>query len=746
MYADIIVDISYEKLDRIFQYRIPKELAGRLTVGSRVEIPFGAGNRRISGYVVGFSEYADYPEEKLKKIIRVMENSRRVDEILIRLAAWMRSVYGSTMNQALKTVIPIKKTLKGKEKKWILPVSDMEERMAGLGRRSPAKERLFSIVKEQKALSFEEATKKYGISPTVIKQMQELQIIRLVAEQVYRNPSVYQKERKKKEIVLTASQQRIADDFLARYQKGDRMTSLILGVTGSGKTEVYMKLIDGIILQRKQAIVLIPEIALTFQTMQRFYEHFGERASIINSRMSMGERSDQLARAERGEIDIIIGPRSALFTPFKHLGLIIIDEEHEGSYKSENVPKYHARETAEELARLTDAALVLGSATPSVESYYKALAGEYRLYELSERVGVRKLPKVEVVDLREELKQGNRTMFSRSLREKMEERLGRKEQIMLFLNRRGYGGFVSCRSCGEAMRCPHCDVGLTAHRDGNFRLESLRCHYCGYQIPLPKICPTCGSPYIGVFGTGTQRLEEAVQKEFPQAALLRMDMDTTRSKDSYEEILSAFARGEADILIGTQMIVKGHDFPNVTLVGVVAADLSLFGADYRSSEKTFELLTQAAGRAGRGDAPGEVVIQTYNPEHYSIVEAAKQDYKSFFEQELLYRKLMKYPPCGQLLAVLVSSQEEEKAEQLSGKLAALTADLTEEGLELLGPTKAGISRIKDIYRYVLYYKESARGDLITEAKQRMERYLLKDDGQEKGDCIVQFDFNPMINY
>ncbi len=746
MYADIIVDISYEKLDRIFQYRIPKELAGRLTVGSRVEIPFGAGNRRISGYVVGFSEYADYPEEKLKKIIRVMENSRRVDEILIRLAAWMRSVYGSTMNQALKTVIPIKKTIKGKEKKWILPVSDMEERMAGLGRRSPAKERLFSIVKEQKALSFEEATQKYGISPTVIKQMQELQIIRLVAEQVYRNPSVYQKERKKKEIILTASQQRIADDFLARYQKGDRMTSLILGVTGSGKTEVYMKLIDGIILQRKQAIVLIPEIALTFQTMQRFYEHFGERASIINSRMSMGERSDQLARAERGEIDIIIGPRSALFTPFKHLGLIIIDEEHEGSYKSENVPKYHARETAEELARLTDAALVLGSATPSVESYYKALAGEYRLYELSERVGVRKLPKVEVVDLREELKQGNRTMFSRSLREKMEERLGRKEQIMLFLNRRGYGGFVSCRSCGEAMRCPHCDVGLTAHRDGNFRLESLRCHYCGYQIPLPKTCPTCGSPYIGVFGTGTQRLEEAVQKEFPQAALLRMDMDTTRSKDSYEEILSAFARGEADILIGTQMIVKGHDFPNVTLVGVVAADLSLFGADYRSSEKTFELLTQAAGRAGRGDAPGEVVIQTYNPEHYSIVEAAKQDYKSFFEQELLYRKLMKYPPCGQLLAVLVSSQEEEKAEQLSGKLAALTADLTEEGLELLGPTKAGISRIKDIYRYVLYYKESARGDLITEAKQRMERYLLKDDGQEKGDCIVQFDFNPMINY
>ncbi len=746
MYADVIVDISYEKLDRIFQYRIPKELKGRLAVGSRVEIPFGAGNRRISGYVVGFSEYADYPEEKLKRIIRVMENSRRVDEIFIRLAAWMRTVYGSTMNQALKTVIPIKRTIKGKEKKWILPMPDMEMRMAGLGRKSPAKERLYSILKKQEALSFEDATEKYHISSAVIKQMQELQIVKLVSEQIYRNPSVYQKEREKKEIVLTAQQQKIADNFLERYQKGDRTTSLILGVTGSGKTEVYMKLIDGIILQGKQAIVLIPEIALTFQTMQRFYEHFGERVSIINSRMSMGERSDQLARAERGEIDIMIGPRSALFTPFKHLGLIIIDEEHEGSYKSENVPKYHARETAEELARLTDAALVLGSATPSVESYYKALAGEYWLYELPERVGIRKLPEVEIVDLREELKQGNRTMFSRSLREKMEEKLKRNEQIMLFLNRRGYGGFVSCRSCGEAMRCPHCDVGLTAHRERSGRNESLRCHYCGYQIPLPKTCPTCGSPYIGVFGTGTQRLEEAVKKEFPQAALLRMDMDTTRTKDSYEEILSAFARGEADILIGTQMIVKGHDFPNVTLVGVVAADLSLFGSDYRSSEKTFELLTQAAGRAGRGDIPGEVVIQTYNPEHYSIVEAAKQDYKGFYEQELLYRKLMKYPPCGQLLAILVSSQEEEKAAQLVDKLAALAAVLAEEGLEMLGPTKAGISRIKDIYRYVFYVKEAADGLLIAEVKQRMERYLGKDNGQEKGDCMVQFDFNPMISY
>ncbi len=739
MYADIIVDISYEKLDRIFQYRIPERLKGRLSVGNRVEVPFGAGNRVISGYIVGFSENTDYPKEKIKEIVNVVTNSRKAEGVFISLAAWMRKVYGSTMNQALKTVIPIKKEVRGKEKKWILPVPENNQILEGLGKRSPAKAKLLTILKNRKAISVEEAEEN-GVSLTTIRQMSEKQMIEIVSESVYRNPSVYQEKQKRKEIVLTDKQQEIVTDFLAHYRKGDRKTSLIFGVTGSGKTEVYMKIIDGVIQEGKQTIVLIPEIALTFQTMQRFYGHFGKKVSIINSRMSMGERSDQLERARRGEIDIIIGPRSALFTPFQKLGLIIIDEEHEGSYKSENVPKYHARETAEELARLTGAALILGSATPSIESYHRAVNGEYKLYKLANRIGGRKLADIEIVDLREELKQGNRTMFSRSLREKIKKHLGQKEQVMLFLNRRGYGGFVSCRSCGEAMRCPHCDVGLTAHKDG-----SLRCHYCGYQIRLPKNCPKCGSPYIGVFGTGTQRLEEAVRREFPQARLLRMDMDTTKTKNSYEEILSSFAKGEADILIGTQMIVKGHDFPNVTLVGVVAADLSLYGADYRSSEKTFELLVQAAGRAGRGDMPGEVVIQTYNPEHYSIKTAAKQDYKGFYEEELLYRRMLKYPPCGKLLAVLVTSKEEQQAEKLAKDISVLTQELcNKDGLEMLGPTKAGISRIKDIYRYVIYYKETETGEQITEAKKRIEDYLEQE--KEKQDCMVQFDFNPMIGY
>ncbi|MBO5279312.1 MAG: primosomal protein N' [Lachnospiraceae bacterium] len=740
MYADIIVDISYEKLDRIFQYRIPEHLREQLVVGSQVEIPFGMGNRVISGYIVGFSESTDYPEEKIKEITGISPGSRRIESDFIRLAAWMRSIYGGTMNQALKTVIPVKREMKGKEKKWILPLPQNEQILEGLGKKSPVKQKLLRLLREKEAISLEEAEAAYQISPAVVRQMKEKNMIQLVSEELYRNPAIYQKERQGKETILTPSQQEIADDFLKEYQSGRRNTSLLFGVTGSGKTEVYMKIIDGVIAQGRQAIVLIPEIALTYQTMRRFYEHFGERASIVNSKMSMGERSDQFARAERGEIDIMIGPRSALFTPFKRLGLIVIDEEHEGSYKSETVPKYHARETAQELARMKGAEVLLGSATPSVESFQKAVSGEYRLYELKERVKGRTLPAVEIVDLREELKQGNRTMFSRSLRGKMEQRLKKGEQMMLFLNRRGYGGFVSCRSCGEAMRCPHCDVGLTAHKDG-----TLHCHYCGYTIKLPEICPKCGSPYIGVFGTGTQRLEEAVKREFPQARLLRMDMDTTRTKDSYEKILSSFGRGEADILIGTQMIVKGHDFPGVTLVGIVAADMSLFASDYRSSERTFELLTQAAGRAGRGDTPGEVVIQTYNPEHYSIRMAAGQDYRGFYEEELMYRKLLKYPPCGKLMAVLITSKEENRAQGLAQELAELTQNLCgKDSMEMLGPTKAGISRMKDIYRFVIYYKEAERGNSIEEAKKRLEDYL--ELYKDRWDCMVQFDFNPMTGY
>ena len=464
----------------------------------------------------------------------------------------------------------------------------------------------------------------------------------MTEERQYRNPVMRAGERDQQP-VLNDQQRRIVDTVTGDYRQGIRKTYLIHGVTGSGKTEVYMGIIEKVIAEHKQVIVLIPEIALTFQTVSRFYRRFGERVSVMHSRLSQGEKFDQFERAKAGEIDIMIGPRSALFTPFEHLGLIVIDEEHETSYQSEMPPKYHAREVAVHRASMVGASVILGSATPSLESYYRAQKGRYTLFTLTKRAGGASLPKVWVTDLREELERKNRSIFGGKLMELMQDRLAKKEQIILFLNRRGYAGSVSCRKCGEVIKCPHCSVSMTAHmRYG--RLEHLVCHYCGYQATMPALCPKCRSRYIGTFGIGTQKVEQLVRERFPQARVLRMDADTTTGKEGHEKILRDFAAGSADILIGTQMIVKGHDFPNVTLVGILAADLSLNVGDFRAAERTYQLLAQAAGRAGRGEKPGDVVLQTYQPEHYSIVSAAKQDYLGFYEQELIQRQILHYPP------------------------------------------------------------------------------------------------------
>ena len=512
-----------------------------------------------------------------------------------------------------------------------------------------------------------------------------------------------------------------------------------------------MELIDGVVRLGKQAILLIPEIALTYQTVSRFAGRFGERVSVLHSRLSAGEKYDQCERAKKGEIDIIIGPRSALFTPFSKLGLIIIDEEHEASYKSESMPKYHAREAAAWLASYYGASVVLGSATPSLESYAASEKGLIKRYELTQRPMGGSLPEVYVEDLRKELKCGNRSIFSRRLQQLLEQRLSAGEQSMLFLNRRGYAGFVSCRACGHVMKCPHCDVSLSEHKGGR-----LVCHYCGYEQPSVKICPACGSKYILGFRAGTQQIEELLHKCYPQARVLRMDADTTRKKGSYDKILAAFANGEADILIGTQMIVKGHDFPNVTLVGILAADLSLHAGDYRAGERTFQLLTQAAGRAGRGTKPGEVVIQTYQPEHHSVRYAAKQDYKGFYTEEMGYRELLAYPPAAHMLAVLVLSETQDGGMALAGRLAELAkqdgkpADgqtgIERDGLnrcvQLIGPAAASIGRIGDQYRTVFYAK-SADMEALIGIKDTLEEFL-----ERQALCTesVQFDFDPMNGY
>ena len=660
------------------------------------------------------------------------------------LAAWMKEHYGGTMIQALKTVLPIKQQEKQKEQRSIrllLDRREAKERLSYfLSKNQTARARVVAALLDRPILPYEYVTRQLKVTAAVLRAMEEQRILQIEAEVVYRNP-VTAKRTKQQSFCYTEAQQAAIHTFCEEYRRGKRGTYLVYGVTGSGKTEVYMEMIEHVIAEGKQAIVLIPEIALTYQTVMRFYQRFGDRVSIINSRLSKGERYDQMLRAKRGEINVMIGPRSALFTPFERLGLIIIDEEHEGTYKSEQTPRYHARETAIARAAMDGASVVLGSATPSMEAFYKAVTGEFRLLRLPERAKQRAMAHVTVADMRKELEKGNRSIFSDALRSLMEDRLKKKEQIMLFLNRRGYAGFISCRSCGHVVKCPHCDVSLSSHRNGK-----LVCHYCGYEQPMVTSCPECGSSHVGGFRAGTQQIEELLLREFPQAKVLRMDMDTTKQKDGHEKILAAFSSGEADILVGTQMIVKGHDFGNVTLVGVLAADLSLYADDYRAGERTFQLLTQAAGRAGRGEKAGEVVIQTYSPEHYSIVAAAKQDYEQFFQEEMTYRALMGYPPASQLMAVLVSCKEEELLETACHYLKAYAETCCKKceragtSVQLIGPASPYVGKVRDTYRRVIYLKSEQEAVLVF-LKDQLEQYIEINSGFQN--LWIQFDLNPM---
>ncbi|MCD7980844.1 MAG: primosomal protein N' [Clostridiales bacterium] len=750
LYANIIVDISIYKLDKYFQYRIPESLQGMISPGVPVQVPFGSGDRVVRGYVIEVTDTPELEVSRIKEIASVVTEGIPIESQLITLAAWMREHFGGTMNQALKTVLPVKKRTTKKEERLVYLSLDEEqakEQLADCKRKhQKARARLLEALIDQSPLPYGTVTAKLNITAAVVRAMEEKGYLRVEHIRAYRNP-LDRMKKQDRTVLLNPVQRRIADDVLEHWRSGDHRTCLIRGVTGSGKTEVYMELIKAAVREKKQAIVLIPEIALTFQTVVRFYNHFGDRVSILHSGMSAGERFDQYERAKNGELDVMIGPRSALFTPFSDLGFIIIDEEHEASYKSETVPCYHARETAIARAGLCRATVVLGSATPSVESYAKAESGEYRLYEMEERVGGRSLPRVYTEDLRAELKMGNRSILSERLRALMTDRLEKKEQIMLFLNRRGMAGFVSCRSCGHVIKCPHCDVSLHLHKDGR-----LVCHYCGHTQPMIHTCPECGSPYIGEFRAGTQKIERYIRGQFPEARVLRMDLDTTRQKDGYEKILSAFANQEADILIGTQMIVKGHDFPNVTLVGILAADLSLHISDYRASERTFQLLTQAAGRAGRGKRQGEVVIQTYQPEHFAVRAAAAQDYKSFYRQEMQFRTLMRYPPVWHMLLIHISSEKEGVVKEASSvlqyrilkKIGEEKGDIPAEpvsgDIQVVGPADAAVSRINDIYRKMIYIK-CGDYERLVRLKNDLDTFMR--DQAAFQNAAVQFDFDPM---
>ena len=729
IYADIIIDISSDKLDRSFQYCVPAHLEQEIKLGMVVSIPFGNSNQLRKGYVTGLSQEAKVDPSILKEIAGCCSAEETTESRLIALAAWMKENYGSTMIQALKTVLPIKEKIRAKEKRY-LSLSISEEKAAEIlaqleKTRFKARTRLLRELLQEKRLDYTTASRELGVAASVVKKLEEQGILHIEYDEVQRNSLNTGDIQKEEPLPLTTEQESAVQCILEEWKSAQPRPVLLEGVTGSGKTQVYMKLIEETLNRGEQAIVLIPEIALTYQTVRRFYARFGEKVSVINSRQSQGERYDQFKRARKGEVQVMVGPRSALFTPFSRLGLIVIDEEHEPSYKSENSPRYHARETAVKRAELEHARVVLGSATPSLEAYSRAVSDEYVLVKLKARYGERPMPKVSIVDLREELKAGNRSILSRELWGGIERRLESREQIMLFLNRRGYAGFVSCRSCGHVMKCPHCDISLSEHNNGR-----LICHYCGYETKKPQVCPECGSPYIGGFKAGTQQIEKVVQDTFPGVRTLRMDFDTTRNKGSYEKILASFAAHEADVLIGTQMIVK---------VGVIAADLSLNADDYRCGERTFQLLCQAVGRCGRGKKPGEAVIQTYHPDHYSIQAAAVQDYEAFYEEEMSYRELMDYPPAAHMMAVLGSCPEEELLIQAMHYLQLyINRIYKKKDLHVIGPAYASVGKVKDIYRQVIYLKHEDYGTLVR-IRDQMEKYIEINSGFRK--IYIQFDFS-----
>ena len=678
-YADIIIDIAAANLDRTFTYEIPEGLD--LLPGTPVWIPFGKSDKLQKGYVVGIKNTRPAGDFNIKKIDSVIKNSLQIEDELMALAFKLKTCCGGMYKDALRTVIPVKQKVNlnmGKKRKDAFPeiTALMEEYPEGEG----------------KSISLND---------------EQLLAVNTVCED---------------------------------YDKGLRKTYLLHGITGSGKTEVYMSVIRHVLKAGKQVIVLIPEIALTYQTVKRFALCFGKKVAFSHSKLSKGERYEQSEKAKNGEISVMIGPRSALFTPFTKLGLIIIDEEHEQSYKSENVPKYHARDAAVWRAEMCGASVILGSATPSVESYFKAENGEYTLLSLTKRALSDGMPKAGIVDMRDELRNGNRSPVSRLLYEKIQDRLEKKEQIMLFLNRRGYAGFVSCRSCGHVPKCPHCDVSLTLHKNGR-----IYCHYCGYSEAAPVRCPSCSSKLIGGFGIGTEKIESIIGEMFPKAKILRMDADTTAAKGEFEKILSSFAKGKADILIGTQMIVKGHDFPKVTLMGILAADLSLFANDFRAGERTYELLAQAAGRAGRAELPGEVVIQTYNPEHYCVTCAAENNYEDFYAQEMVNRRMTSYPPAGNMMVIFLQSDSVAKNDKAAEKLTyAIKKYEGSSGrkIKMIGPVQAAVKKINDIYRSVIYIKDRDYENLVS-LKDAIEYFVTE---QKISEVSVQFDFNPLRGY
>ena len=677
MFCQVVIDIVHQNVAKPFTYAVPERM--NLEPGQRVAVPFGAGEKE--GIVAALAEEAPsgLAPEKIRAVLRPLEDYAAVPPELMTLARQMAEEAHCPLAETLRLMIPAQ--MRGgrvhvkTERTARLAVSpEAAEAEIAAGRRNTKRAQLLEILKDGEARPISALAEQVRDPNAALKKLAEDGFITLEAEEVLRVPGA-EKISPDPDFELTEGQKEALGEILPSL-RGKPGKFLIHGVTGSGKTEVYMAAVRTALSLGKGAIILVPEIALTPQMVAWFRNRFGPVAAVIHSRLSAGERYDEWRRIRRGEARVVIGARSAVFSPVNRLGLIVVDEEHEGSYYSDRHPRYDARDVAARRCGNEGATMILASATPSILSFARARRGDYMLLEMPERANGRALPEVELVDMREELETGNRSIFSRALTAALKDCLRRGEQAMLLINRRGYHSFVSCRSCGTVIRCPHCDISLTYHEEAG--AGRLKCHYCGYETPSPQTCPACGSRYIKYFGTGTQQVEAEVRKLFPETATVRMDTDTTGGKDGHRKILETFRSGKARVLIGTQMIAKGLDFPQVTLVGVIAADMSLNLPDYRSRERTFQLLTQVAGRAGRGRLPGRVIIQTYRPEDPVLNHAAKQDFRAFFEEEFRRRRSGLYPPFTIMARILAESGKEEAAENASVLLEKAVQGILEE--------------------------------------------------------------------
>ncbi len=693
--AEIIVEIKAKEIDRVFYYSVPEGLENELQAGMRVSVPFGRGNRLTEGYVTDISDDVKCSRE-LKEIIEIKDKYAVISPKRIELAKWMREKYYCTLTECLQCIMPKVTT------HIHIRYADLCDEFLKNGdfkRLGKRQEDVIGFLRKKGRTEVSVLKDMLGISSAVLNGLEKRGIIEISEKEVSRD--IYDCTKKETaDFKPTEEQQKVIDTVIEDFGNRNKAPFLLRGVTGSGKTLVYMEIVDRVVKAGKQAVVLVPEISLTPQTVQRFINRFGSLVSVTHSKMSAGERFDQWEKARRGDISVMIGPRSAIFAPFDNLGAVIIDEEHEKTYKSDSTPKYDAREIAVKLQELYGCEVIFGSATPAIESYYKGETGEYRLLELKNRVN-RSFPDIFAVDMRDEISLGNKSMFSLKLQRAIRETLDEKKQIILFLNRRGHSTFISCRKCGYVMKCERCSVNLTYHKYEN----RLFCHYCGEERAIPEVCPGCGSEYIKFFGVGTEKIEEEVNRLFPNAKVLRMDMDTTKGKDSHRQILNAFAAGEADILVGTQMIAKGLDFPNVTLVGVVAADLSLNSSDYRAAENTFQLITQVAGRAGRAGSRGRVLIQTYMPENYCIEYAKSNNYIGFYKEEIEFRRQMRYPPFSHICVVLFTGEDEKRVISSLHYLGSILDFYgRKKDYEKIGPAAAMVSKINERYRHRIIIK------------------------------------------